>query len=225
MVEQHEQQHVETMLATHQLRDGEPLLGTGTRAAARAGCCRPTPCWCRPGRSCWASTATPSPGRSTTSVRPTPSTCPPSASRGCRSPTASGSAFIDAGGYDEPRWWSAPWLAAPARRRPRAAAVLVRRRLAAPVRPRRGDPGRRAGAARLLLRGRGLRRLGRRPAPHRAGVGEGVRLGSRRSAAGAAGRGATRTGRRPWPTSAATRSVPPRSAPTRPARRRTASSR
>lgn len=29
MVEQHEQQHVETMLATHQLRDGEPLLGTG----------------------------------------------------------------------------------------------------------------------------------------------------------------------------------------------------
>lgn len=30
MVEQHEQQHDETMLATHQLRDGPPLLGTGT---------------------------------------------------------------------------------------------------------------------------------------------------------------------------------------------------
>ena len=29
MVEQHEQQHVETMLATHQLRDGAPLLGNG----------------------------------------------------------------------------------------------------------------------------------------------------------------------------------------------------
>ena len=29
MVEQHEQQHVETMLATHQLREGEPLLGPG----------------------------------------------------------------------------------------------------------------------------------------------------------------------------------------------------
>jgi iron(II)-dependent oxidoreductase len=29
MVEQHEQQHVETMLATHQLRDGPPLLGGG----------------------------------------------------------------------------------------------------------------------------------------------------------------------------------------------------
>ena len=29
MVEQHEQQHVETMLATHQLRHGEPLLGAG----------------------------------------------------------------------------------------------------------------------------------------------------------------------------------------------------
>lgn len=30
MVEQHEQQHAETMLATHQLRQGEPLLGPGT---------------------------------------------------------------------------------------------------------------------------------------------------------------------------------------------------
>ncbi|HZY21947.1 MAG TPA: SUMF1/EgtB/PvdO family nonheme iron enzyme, partial [Beijerinckiaceae bacterium] len=29
MVEQHEQQHVETMLATHQLRDGGPVLGAG----------------------------------------------------------------------------------------------------------------------------------------------------------------------------------------------------
>ena len=29
MVEQHEQQHVETMLATHQLRDVEPILGSG----------------------------------------------------------------------------------------------------------------------------------------------------------------------------------------------------
>jgi gamma-glutamyl hercynylcysteine S-oxide synthase len=29
MVEQHEQQHVETMFATHQLRDGPPLLGPG----------------------------------------------------------------------------------------------------------------------------------------------------------------------------------------------------
>ena len=29
MVEQHEQQHIETMLATHQLRHGEPVLGTG----------------------------------------------------------------------------------------------------------------------------------------------------------------------------------------------------
>ena len=36
MVEQHEQQHVETMLATHQLRDGEPLLGAGRPAAARS---------------------------------------------------------------------------------------------------------------------------------------------------------------------------------------------
>jgi gamma-glutamyl hercynylcysteine S-oxide synthase len=30
MTEQHEHLHIETMLATHQLRDGSPLLGTGT---------------------------------------------------------------------------------------------------------------------------------------------------------------------------------------------------
>lgn len=39
MVEQHEQQHVETMLATHQLRSGEPILGSG--AALPSG--RPLP--------------------------------------------------------------------------------------------------------------------------------------------------------------------------------------
>ena len=39
MVEQHEQQHVETMLATHQLRDGDPILGEG--APLPAG--RPVP--------------------------------------------------------------------------------------------------------------------------------------------------------------------------------------
>ena len=49
MVVQHEQQHDETMLATHQLRDGAPLLGTATApppaAAAAAGRRR-----ARPGR-------------------------------------------------------------------------------------------------------------------------------------------------------------------------------
>ncbi|SDR97025.1 ergothioneine biosynthesis protein EgtB [Microlunatus soli] len=34
MVSQHEQMHVETMLATHQLREGEPLFGTGTALPA-----------------------------------------------------------------------------------------------------------------------------------------------------------------------------------------------
>ena len=34
MVLQHEQQHVETMLATHQLRDGSPILGAGTSLPA-----------------------------------------------------------------------------------------------------------------------------------------------------------------------------------------------
>ncbi|MDT4933730.1 MAG: gamma-glutamyl hercynylcysteine S-oxide synthase [Pseudonocardiales bacterium] len=34
MVEQHEQQHIETMLATHQLREGPPLLGAGAQLPA-----------------------------------------------------------------------------------------------------------------------------------------------------------------------------------------------
>ena len=198
MVEQHEQQHVETMLATHQLRDGEPLLGRGRAAAAGPAGARRLGAGARPGRSRSASTATPSRGRWTTSARRTPSTCRPSGSRGSRSPTRE-------------------WQRVRRRRRLRRAAVVVARAAGSTgSRPassgrcsgradgsrrrfghRRGDPGRRAGAARLLLRGRGLRRLGRRAAAHRAGVGEGLRLGSRPPAAGAAGRGATRTGRPP----------------------------
>ena len=136
MVEQHEQQHVETMLATHQLRHGEPLLGVGRAAAARA---RPVPhdAVLVPGRhrSCSASTATSSRGRSTTSVPRTSSTCPRSGSAGCRSPTREWQRFIDAGGYDEPRWWSGRGLAAPRRGRAGATAVLARRRLAPALRP------------------------------------------------------------------------------------------
>ena len=90
MVEQHEQQHVETMLATHQLRQGEPLARRGLHRCRPVGSCRPARCWSRRGRSRSGSTATASPGRSTTSARPTPSTCRPSGSPGSRSATASG---------------------------------------------------------------------------------------------------------------------------------------
>ncbi len=68
MIVQHEQQHAETMLATHQLRAGAPSCTRTRRPAAphrRSG-----RSWCRADRSRWA--PPPSRGRWTTSARPTP---------------------------------------------------------------------------------------------------------------------------------------------------------
>jgi gamma-glutamyl hercynylcysteine S-oxide synthase len=106
MVEQHEQQHVETMLATHQLRVGEPLLGAGT----------PLP----PGRAVPHDSVLVPAGPFVLGVdgvdepwsldneRPAHVVELP-AFRIARFPVtnAEWQAFIDAGGYDEPRWWSA----------------------------------------------------------------------------------------------------------------------
>ncbi len=86
--------------------------------------------------------------------------------------------FIDDGGYAEPRWWSTRgW-------EHRQGAGLTAPQFwtsdgsAHPLRPRRRHSPRRAGTARQLLRGRGLRGLGRCPAAHRDGMGEGLRVGS-----------------------------------------------
>jgi iron(II)-dependent oxidoreductase len=106
MVEQHEQQHIETMLATHQLRDGEPLLGAGA----------PLP----PGRSAPHDSVLVPAGPFVLGVdgsdepwsldneRPAHVVDLP-AFRIARFPVtnAEWQQFIDAGGYDEPRWWSA----------------------------------------------------------------------------------------------------------------------
>ena len=114
--------------------------------------------------------------------------------------------FVDAGGYDDPRWWTAAGLGAPQRGRPRA------RRCSGSATAAAGGaagsacieplPPRRAGAARLLVRGRRLRPLGRQAAAHRGGVGEGrpARPGDR--AGPGATRGATTTRRPSTPTSA-----------------------
>ena len=105
MVEQHEQQHVETMLATHQLRDGVPLLGTGVDLP--------------PGRLLPADSVLVPAGPFTLGVdaevepwsldneRPAHTVDLP-AFRIARVPVSNGEwqAFIDAGGYDEPTWWS-----------------------------------------------------------------------------------------------------------------------
>ena len=82
MVVQHEQQHDETMLATHQLRrSGAPLPapGAGRAAGGRTAGAR---YWCPAGRSIRA--PRPRPGRWTTNGRPTGSTCRRSGSTPCR---------------------------------------------------------------------------------------------------------------------------------------------
>lgn len=105
MVEQHEQQHVETMLATHQLRRGAPLLGPGT----------PLP----PGRTVPADSVLVPAGPFTLGVdgsdepwsldneRPAHTVDLP-AFRIARTPVSNAEwqLFVAAGGYDDPRWWS-----------------------------------------------------------------------------------------------------------------------
>ncbi len=105
MIAQHEQQHDETMLITHQLRAGPPAL---TAPAARP---RPPtrPC-SRPkssspaARSPWA--PPPSRGRWTTSGPRTRWTWPPFFLD--TTPVTNGAYqhFIEDGGYHDPRWWA-----------------------------------------------------------------------------------------------------------------------
>lgn len=105
MVEQHEQQHVETMLATHQLRDGAPILGPGS----------PLP----PGRPVPPDSVLVPAGPFTLGVdgddepwsldneRPAHTVDLPAFRIG-RVPVtnAEWQEFVAAGGYDDPRWWS-----------------------------------------------------------------------------------------------------------------------
>ena len=192
MIAQHEQQHDETMLITHQLAGAPPCSPRRRRPppADAPGC--PPRYSCPAARSPWAPPA--SPGRWTTSGPRTPSTCPPSTSTPRRSPTRHTRrssrrrlrrpALVDPGG-----------VGAPAAGRPRRAAVLAAGGWggcgAGSGSPSRFRP--RAGAARVLVRGGGVRRLGGTAAAHRGGVGEGgqVRPGVR--PVPRATRGATRT--------------------------------
>jgi iron(II)-dependent oxidoreductase len=105
MVEQHEQQHIETMLATHQLRTGEPLLGLGAplpagRPAAHDSVLVPA------GPFVLGVDGTDEPW-SLDNERPAHVVDLPAFRIG-RFPVTNGEwqAFIDAGGYDEPGWWS-----------------------------------------------------------------------------------------------------------------------
>jgi iron(II)-dependent oxidoreductase len=107
MVVQHEQQHDETMLATHQLRDGVPLLGRG--ASLPPG--RPAPhdaVLVPAGEFVLGVDADDEPW-SLDNERPA-HTVDLAAFRIARFPVtnAEWQAFIDDGGYDTRRWWSVP---------------------------------------------------------------------------------------------------------------------
>jgi len=105
MVEQHEQQHVETMLATHQLRSGEPLLGSGR--SLPAGRVVPADSVLVPGGPFTLGVDGTTEPWSLDNERPAHTVDLP-AFRIARVPVTNGEwqSFIDAGGYDQPQWWS-----------------------------------------------------------------------------------------------------------------------
>jgi iron(II)-dependent oxidoreductase len=105
MVEQHEQQHVETMLATHQLRGGAPMLGAGV--SLPRGRVVPAGSVLVPAGPFSLGVDLDDEPWSLDNERPAHTVDLP-AFRIARAPVSNGEwqAFIDAGGYDEPRWWS-----------------------------------------------------------------------------------------------------------------------
>ncbi len=223
MIAQHEQQHAETMLATHQLRVGDPVLSA------------PPPPLPAAGRLPAEVLVPGGPFTMGTSVHPWAldnerpahqvdvdafwlDTVPVS--------NADYQDFIADGGYQQRRWWDpAGWRHVQSAGLCGAAVLAAGGPgLAAPqVRSARADPGGRAGDARLLVRGRRLRPLGRQTAAHRDRVGEGcpARSGLRNQSAVPMGR----RRRRPRSGRISVRTIcnPRRSVPTRPEPRRWAS--
>ncbi|MEJ7834257.1 MAG: ergothioneine biosynthesis protein EgtB [Nocardioides sp.] len=106
MVEQHEQQHIETMLATHQLRVGEALLGAG--AELPAGRILPSDSVLVPAGPFTLGVDAEQEPWSLDNERPAHRVDLP-AYRIARVPVtnAEWQRFVGAGGYDQERWWSA----------------------------------------------------------------------------------------------------------------------
>lgn len=105
MVEQHEQQHVETMYATHQFRDGESLLGAG--AELPVGRPLPRDTVLVPGGEFVLGVDAAYEPWSLDNERPAHVVDLPAYRIG-RVPVTNGEwqHFIDDGGYDTPAWWS-----------------------------------------------------------------------------------------------------------------------
>ena len=178
MVVSHENQHDETMLQALNLRVGAPLLpDTVTLPAGRPGLAG-TSVLVPAGPFVLGVDAASEP-YSLDNERPAHVVDLPAFRIG-RVPVTNGEwrHFIDDGGYAEPRWWSERgW-----QHRQAAGLTAPQFWISDAHRTRFGHvedvPRRRAGTARHLLRGRGVRGLGGCPAAHRGGMGEGLRLGS-----------------------------------------------
>ncbi len=102
MIVQHEQQHDETMLATHQLRTGAPVLQAPAPPPGRP---LPAPSVLVPGGAFTMGTSTEP--WALDNERPAHTVDVP-AFRIATVPVTNGgyAAFVDAGGYADPRWWS-----------------------------------------------------------------------------------------------------------------------
>ena len=223
MVEQHEQQHDETMLATHQLRQGQPVLLGRRRAAARARrqhdararARRAVRARGRRGRrAVVARQRAAGAHASTWPVPDRPVSRSPTAVAGVHRrrrlrPAAScgrhrGWAHRIEAGLERPLFWTADG---------------TRRRFGVEEIPP-DEPVQHV----CYFEAEAYAALGRRAAAHRERVGEGLRVGPGAGPTAALAVGQRSRPARPASTSAATRCARRRSAPTRPAPRRTASS-
>jgi gamma-glutamyl hercynylcysteine S-oxide synthase len=103
MIVQHEQQHDETMLATHQLRAGAPVLRAPAPPAGRPQPAREV---LVPGGPFTMGTSTEA--WALDNERPAHEVDVPAFVIDAAAVTGGEyAAFVDAGGYDDPRWWSA----------------------------------------------------------------------------------------------------------------------
>ena len=223
MIVQHEQQHVETMLATHQLRDGAPVLHADPPPASVVPGLAGTEIF-HPGAEFLMGTSE-EPFALDNEKPAHPVRVDDFWLDAAPVTNAEFARFVDAGGYADRSLWSEVRLGAHHRRGlGRADDVGEGRGSVVPdvVRGARGDRRRRrpARAARLLPRGRGLRRLGGEAPAHRGRVGVRGPLRPRHRASPGASRGATTTRAPSAPTSTSATCSPRRSAPTRPGPRR-----
>ena len=169
MIAQHEQQHDETMLITHQLRRGAPVLPAAEPPPAPPDALRLPAEVLVPGGPFTMGTSSEPWALDNERPAHTVDVAPFYLDT---TPVTNGAyqQFIADSGYDDPRWWSpAGW---DHRQRAGLTAPLYWRRdgggwAAITVRRDRAGGARRAGAARVLVRGAGLRGLGAGGCPPR----------------------------------------------------------